>query len=68
MAEKLSRLKAIRGGHRGVVTKYEKEATMITVERDFGERGCFTYLNYSMFVGGKTEDIKYDRSGGFDTL
>ena len=29
MSEKLSRLKAIRGGHRGVVTKYEKEATTI---------------------------------------
>ena len=29
MTEKLSRLKAIRGGHRSVVTKHEKEATTI---------------------------------------
>ena len=29
MSEKLSRLKAIRGGHRSVVTKHEKEATTI---------------------------------------
>ena len=60
MAEKLSRLKAIRGSHLGVVTKYEKEATKIIVNETLAKK--------DMFVGGKTEDIKYDRSGGFDTL
>ncbi|CAB4040670.1 Hypothetical predicted protein, partial [Paramuricea clavata] len=32
MSEKLSRLKAIRGGHRSVVTKHEKEATTIITD------------------------------------
>ena len=37
MAEKLSQLKAIRGGHRGVVTKYEKEATTIIVNKNLAK-------------------------------